>query len=172
MSFYQAALQSARSAKEFDPRTVERLRSAQGFIQQRAAEFQHKLDEALAGFRPENAAAGARLTHSLDMLKGARQIFPQQPLVFYYPYLAQRQFFEREEFDWVPEIEAATPVIREELVALLNRGADFRPYVARFRIGARARRALPAHRRSALEGPAKPHRQAHALRAFLAPRAR
>ena len=129
MSFYQAALQAARSIPQFDPRTVERLRSAQAFIQQRAADFQQKLDAALGGFRPEDAAAGTRLTHSLDMLRGTRQIFPQQPLVFYYPYLAQRQFFEREEFDWVSEIEAATPVIREELLALLERGADFRPYV-------------------------------------------
>lgn len=129
MSFYQAALQAARSIPQFDPRTVERLRSAQAFIQQRAADFQQKLGAALADFRPEDAAAGTRLTHSLEMLRGTRQIFPQQPLVFYYPYLAQRQFFEREEFDWVSEIEAATPVIREELLALLERGADFRPYV-------------------------------------------
>lgn len=129
MSFYQAALQAARSIPQFDPRTVERLRSAQAFIQQRAADFQQKLGAAIADFRPEDAAAGTRLTHSLDMLRGTRQIFPQQPLVFYYPYLAQRQFFEREEFDWVSEIEAATPVIREELLALLERGADFRPYV-------------------------------------------
>jgi aspartyl/asparaginyl beta-hydroxylase (cupin superfamily) len=129
MSFYQAALQAGRSAPQFDPRTIERLRSAQGFIQQRAVEFQNKLDGALAGFRPETTAAGTRLTHSLDMLRGTRQIHPQQPLVFYYPYLAQRQFFERDEFDWVPEIEAATPVIRDELLGLLNRDADFRPYV-------------------------------------------
>lgn len=129
MSFYQAALQAGRSMPHSDPRTVERLRSAHLFIQQRAADFQQKLDAALAGFQPEDAAAGTRLTHSLDMLRGTRQIFPQQPLVFYYPYLAQRQFFEREDFDWVPDVEAAAPVIREELLALLEGGADFRPYV-------------------------------------------
>ena len=129
MSFYQAALQVARTAPQFDRRTADRLRAAQRFIQQRASEFQHKLDSALADFRPENAAAGIRLTHSLEMLKGAREIHPQQPTVFYYPYLAQRQFFEREEFDWVPEIEAAAPAIREELLTLLDEGADFRPYV-------------------------------------------
>jgi hypothetical protein len=129
MSFYQAALQAARTTPQFDPRTVDRLRAAQAFIQQRASEFQHKLDTALADFRAENSAAGTRLTHSLDMLKGAREIHPQQPKVFYYPYLAQRQFFEREEFDWVAELEAATPAIREELLGLLDEGADFRPYV-------------------------------------------
>jgi aspartyl/asparaginyl beta-hydroxylase (cupin superfamily) len=49
--------------------------------------------------------------------------------VLYYPYLAQRQFFEREEFGWVAELEAATPAIREELLALVEGDADFRPYV-------------------------------------------
>ena len=63
------------------------------------------------------------------MLKGAREIFPQQPSVFYYPYLAQRQFFERAEFEWTAEIEAATPAIREELLALIETDAEFRPYV-------------------------------------------
>jgi aspartate beta-hydroxylase len=129
MSFYQAALQMARSTPQFDPRTVDRLRAAQAFIQRRANEFQRNLDAALAAFRPKNAAAQARLTHSLEMLKGAREIFPQQPKVFYYPYLAQRQFFEREEFEWLQELEAATPAIREELLGLLDHGAGFRPYV-------------------------------------------
>jgi aspartyl/asparaginyl beta-hydroxylase (cupin superfamily) len=129
MSFYQAALQVARSTVRFDPHTAERLRAAQGFIQQRASEFQHRLDGALRDFRPQNAAAETRLNHSLEMLKGAREIYPQQPKVLYYPYLAQRQFFERDEFDWVPEIEAAAPAIRDELLALLDEGADFRPYV-------------------------------------------
>jgi len=129
MSFYQSALQGARAGAGINPRTVERLRGAQQFIETRAAEFQQSLDRALAGFEPKDAGARTRLTHALDMLRGRRQIYPQQPLVFYYPYLAQRQFFEREEFSWVAEIEAATPAIREELLALLDRGAAFRPYV-------------------------------------------
>jgi hypothetical protein len=127
-SFYQAALRGAQGGY-IDPRTLERLRAGQAFIQQRASEFQHSLDRALAEFRPEDSQAQVRLTHALDMLKGTRSIYPQQPAVFYYPYLAQRQFFEREEFDWVPAIEPATPAIREELVALLGQGADFRPYI-------------------------------------------
>jgi len=127
MSFYQAALQAARTSP--DRSTLNRLRSAQEFIQRRASEFQQSLDRALADFEPDHPVARLRLTHSLEMLKGQREIYPQQPTVFYYPYLAQRQYFEREEFDWVGELEAATPVIRDELLALLNEGADFRPYV-------------------------------------------
>jgi hypothetical protein len=126
-SFYQAALRGAGTSG--DLRTVERLRGAQAFIQQRASEFQQSLERAVSDFTPENAGAGTRLTHAFEMLKGERDIYSQQPSVFYYPYLSQRQFFERDEFDWVAEIEAATPVIRDELLALLTEGADFRPYV-------------------------------------------
>ena len=128
MSFYQAALNGARGPLP-DPRTAQRLRMAQAFIQRRVNEFQDSLDRAVTDVRPSNAVSETRLAHALDMLKGNRTIYPQQPAVFYYPYLAQRQFFERQEFYWVPKLEAATPAIRNELVALLDDGADFHPYV-------------------------------------------
>jgi hypothetical protein len=128
MSFYQAALKSA-PAGYAELGTLQRLRGAQAFVQRRSDEFQQSLDRAIADFRPADGAAQIRLTHALEMLRGERSIFPQQPAVFYYPYLSQRQFFEREEFSWVPELEAATPAIREELLAILEEGVDFRPYV-------------------------------------------
>ena len=129
MSFYQAALAAAQQAGFAEGRTMADLRRAQAFIQARAADFQRSLDNALAAIAPAGALARTRLGHSLEMLKGAREIFPQQPSVFYYPYLAQRQFFERAEFEWTAEIEAATPAIREELLALIETDAEFRPYV-------------------------------------------
>jgi len=128
MSFYQAALQAARNLGPADGTTAERLRAAQAFIQQRAREFQAAIEAAVSAAEPEDSAAALRLRHALDMLKGERRIFLQQPSVFYYPYLAQRQFFEREEFAWAEALEAATPAIRAELQAMLD-DADFRPYV-------------------------------------------
>jgi aspartate beta-hydroxylase len=127
MAFYQAALKSPQAG--YDPRTIQRLRMAQSFIQRRAAEFRASVDRAAAQFMPSDELGRTRLTHALDMLKGERTIYPQQPAVFYYPYLAQRQFFERDEFDWVPQLEAATGAIRDELLALLHEGTDFQPYV-------------------------------------------
>ncbi|HEU5482186.1 MAG TPA: aspartyl/asparaginyl beta-hydroxylase domain-containing protein, partial [Sphingomicrobium sp.] len=128
MSFYQAALKSARESRFVDADTLERLRRAQGFIQERAQEFERSVERAVEDVEPDDPVARTRLSHSLEMLKGQRQIFPQQPSVLYYPYLEQRQFFERGEFDWVPSIEAATADIRAELVAILD-DAEFRPYV-------------------------------------------
>ena len=129
VSFYQSALKGARDPQSADPALMPELRRAQAFIVDRASEFQKTLERAVNEVSPADAPAATRLRHSLDMLKGERQVFQQQPAVFYYPYLAQRQFFEREEFDWVEQLEAETPAIRDELLALVSRGADFRPYV-------------------------------------------
>ena len=129
ISFYQSALKSARDARFVDPQTLAELRRAQGFVVAKAEEFQQAIEQAASRARPSGAVADIRMQHALAMLKGERQIYPQQPSVFYYPYLAQRQFFEREEFDWVAGLEAATADIRAELVALVEADADFRPYV-------------------------------------------
>jgi aspartyl/asparaginyl beta-hydroxylase (cupin superfamily) len=129
MSFYQAALQLARSGRQVDPRRVPDLQRAQAYIRDQAQQLHDALDTALDAIRPDDAVDQLRLTHALEMLSGTRTIYPQQPNVLYYPYLAQRQFFEREEFDWVPELEAATPAILAELLALVKSNADFRPYV-------------------------------------------
>jgi aspartyl/asparaginyl beta-hydroxylase (cupin superfamily) len=129
MVFYQAALSSAQAVRFVDAQTMERLRSAQAFIQKRSQEFQQALDRVVAAAKPADALASTRLQHSLDMLKGERQIYHQQPAAFYYPYLAPRQFFEREEFDWAATLEGATDAIRQELRTVLAEGADFRPYV-------------------------------------------
>src|SRR4051812_11504757 len=120
MSFYQEALAATRTGGTVDPGTLADLKRAQEFIQARAIEFTRSLQAAVGSVQPESALAKTRLTHALEMLGGKREIYPQQPSVFYYPYLAQRQYFEREEFEWVAELEALTPVIRDELVALIN----------------------------------------------------
>lgn len=129
VSFYRAALEAARAVQYVDSQTMTDLRRAQAFVHQRTLEFEQALDRAVESTGVGSPIAGLRLTHAMDMLKGKRTIHPQQPSVFYYPYLAQRQFWERDEFEWVEELEAQTPVIRAELEALLADGADFRPYI-------------------------------------------
>ena len=129
VSFYQFALKGAREAGSVDQALMPDLRRAQAFVVDQAQQFEKALDQSVANMNANDGVEALRLAHSLEMLKGQRQIYQQQPTVLYYPYLAQRQFFERDEFDWAPAIEAATPDIREELLALVNEGADFRPYV-------------------------------------------
>lgn len=127
-SFYQRALEIARTGGA-PPELAGALQQAQQFLQARAAEFGRALKAAVGPIEPDEPAAATRLKHSLEMLEGKREIFLQQPSVHYYPYLAQRQFFEREEFEWAAGLEAEAGAIREELLALLEADADFQPYV-------------------------------------------
>ncbi len=127
-SFYQAALLSARQLGAGDAATQEALRAAAAYLREQAEAYKAALRRSVAD-RPAEDDGTDRLRHAVDMLLGEREIFPQGPTVFYFPYLAQRQFFERDEFDWVSELEAATPAIKAELEALLEQGADFQPYI-------------------------------------------
>jgi len=66
---------------------------------------------------------------AVDLLLGRKQLYLQQPSSFYFPGLPQRQFYERDEFAWLPAIEALVPQMQTELKSILSDGHDFAPYV-------------------------------------------
>lgn len=127
VSFYQAALKAAQS-RTIDPATHARLGAAAAYIREQAEAYKSSIRSVLDG-RPAMPGRTDRLRHAVEILTGERELFVQGPSVLYFPYLAQRQFFEREEFDWVPALEAQAPAIKAELEALIRDGADFQPYV-------------------------------------------
>jgi hypothetical protein len=126
-SFYQAALKAAQG-RAIDPATGARLNDAAGYIRQQAEAYKTALLRVIEQ-RPNDPDHTDRLRHAVEILTGERELFLQGPSVLYYPYLANRQFFEREEFEWVVGLEARTPAIKAELETLLEQGADFQPYV-------------------------------------------
>jgi hypothetical protein len=74
--------------------------------------------------------AAARVRQAIDLLLGRTQLYLQQPSMFYFPGLPQRQFYERDEFAWLAGLEAAAPEIRAELLATMRDDAPgFMPYV-------------------------------------------
>jgi hypothetical protein len=70
-----------------------------------------------------------RFRESLDILFGHRQPYFQQPQYYFFPGLPQIQFYERSAFPWLDRIEAATPAIREEMLAVMRDPAALKPYV-------------------------------------------
>ncbi len=60
---------------------------------------------------------------------GDKEIFFQQPRRYFYPGLPHIQFYEREQFEWVAEIEEKTDEIRDELTAVMDDSSRFSPYV-------------------------------------------
>ena len=59
-----------------------------------------------------------------------RKRYQQEPSEYLYPGLPAIEFYEREEFPWIAEFEAATPAIQRELAAILREDqAGFAPYI-------------------------------------------
>ena len=59
-----------------------------------------------------------------------RKRYQQEPLEYFYPGLPAIEFYEREEFPWLTELEAATEPIQRELEAILREDQDgFAPYI-------------------------------------------
>jgi aspartate beta-hydroxylase len=75
-----------------------------------------------------------RMRHFVDHLTGKRRRYESQPTNFFYPGLPCIEFFDREEFPWLEEVEAATPRIQDELAGVLGdevAAADLEPYMQR-----------------------------------------
>jgi aspartyl/asparaginyl beta-hydroxylase (cupin superfamily) len=71
-----------------------------------------------------------RFRHALDIAAGHRKLYLQEPTAFTYPGLPHIPYFEREQFDWVADVEAATEDIRAELLSILaSRREKFRAYI-------------------------------------------
>jgi aspartyl/asparaginyl beta-hydroxylase (cupin superfamily) len=71
-----------------------------------------------------------RVAAAIDAMLGRRKIYANQCEGMNFPFLPADEFFDREHFPWMAELEAAAPAIRAELRDLLDNGDDgFAPYV-------------------------------------------
>jgi len=129
VSFYQKALRLAAQLGELPADLRNELARAEQAAQAFAGNSRRRLEEYLAsvGMGPE--AQSARFRESVGILLEEKQVYFQQPSAYYFPGLPQRQYYEREEFDWAPAVEAATGDMLAELKAALAEDAPFRPYL-------------------------------------------
>jgi aspartyl/asparaginyl beta-hydroxylase (cupin superfamily) len=129
-AYFSAAIKAAARYQSLPDEWRAELRRAESLSQHHRREFEAHLLSCLtrAGF---DASAGDRFAHAVDLLLGKREVFSQQPRFFYYPELPQIQFFARQLFPWVSELESEFAAIRSEARAVLDANTDFVPYVQR-----------------------------------------
>lgn len=85
--------------------------------------------EAFLRNRVPRGAGDGRFEQAMEILLGRKQIYVQQPTKFYFPGLPQIQFYNTALFDWARELEAKTPLIRSELLAVMSDRGSFEPYL-------------------------------------------
>lgn len=122
-AFFRTALNQANLTPP-PPNLHPMLQRAAQHVEASTARFEAHLADSIG-----DAAKLPRIAHALDLLTGKTPLFLQQPSMFYFPGLPQRPFYERHEFSWLAEVEAATPAMQAELQTRLAGGEDFRPYV-------------------------------------------
>ena len=128
-SFYRAALNMVGVGAAVSQDLRPKLKQAEEFLAGAHGRFEAFLlrkleDSGLAG--PDTPIA---VRQAIDLLMGRREIFYQKPSLFYYPGMPQREFYERSEFPWLAEMEAAIPAMQEELHGVIARTREFQPYV-------------------------------------------
>ena len=127
-SFYRIGIDVARRSGELPPNLAAEVQRISGELARSQGDYRLHLDQALAAAGFGGSRLRPRVRDALAIASGEKQLYLQEPTSFYFPGLPQIQFYEREEFDWVPEIEAATSAIRAELEAVLAETHDFPPY--------------------------------------------
>jgi aspartyl/asparaginyl beta-hydroxylase (cupin superfamily) len=71
-----------------------------------------------------------RLENFIDTTLRTRRRYRQEPMEYWYPGLPDIEFYERSEFPWLPEFEAATADMQRELERILVEDeAGFGPYI-------------------------------------------
>jgi aspartyl/asparaginyl beta-hydroxylase (cupin superfamily) len=94
-----------------------------------AAQFEAFLRQRLVAQGLVERRSSGRFGDSLDLLTGKKKIYFQEPRQYFFPGLPQIQFYDRDDFPWLDQVEAATADIRAELIEVLKQESAFRPYV-------------------------------------------
>ena len=129
VAWYGQALALAGRLGGLPPPMIERLRRAQAENQAAGERFQAQLRECVARAGVDLTKGYSRFAEALDILSGAKAPQLQQPSSFYFPRLPQIPFYERADFPWIAELEAAAPAIRAEVEAVLADERGLAPYV-------------------------------------------
>ncbi len=108
------------------------LQHAREAVEAHTEAFDAHLQASLAGPRAAlEIAATGRWAEAASILTGRTQPYWSNANQLSVPRLPPVPFFDRADFSWVADLEAATPAIRDELRAVQQTGQDgFSPYIA------------------------------------------
>ncbi len=128
---YKNALALAPAEADLPESLRAPTRRAREIVERFAAGLYAHLQESVRELRSRHAEEPlARFDESLEIFSGRAKPYPHEPALLHYPRLPAIPFFDRSLFPWLERLEAATPVIQEELAGALTTHADkFAPYI-------------------------------------------
>ena len=128
---YGIALAQAPLETSLDPVTLKALTHAREVNARHLTSMREFVRAQVAEVRADcGQAARRRLDAFIDTSLRLRRRYAQEPSDYWYPGLPVIEFYQRDEFPWIGEFEAATAAIQRELAEVLRADLEsFNPYV-------------------------------------------
>jgi len=129
---YRNALKISPPESHWPANLRPQLAHARGVAERHSRAFAAYLEEKLAAAHGKlPPAVAGRWREARSIMAGLSRAYYSDSNQICVPRLPAIPFFEREQFPWVPALEAKTAVIRQELLAALQNDRDrFSPYIA------------------------------------------
>lgn len=129
---YRDAIRIAPASDALPTALQSPLAHARAVVAEDARQLAEFLQRQTAELRGGHAGEDlGRFDECLQILAGRKRAYHAEPVQLHVPRLPAIPFFDRAHFPWLPELEAATDTIREELLALMDAGMPgFAPYIS------------------------------------------
>jgi aspartyl/asparaginyl beta-hydroxylase (cupin superfamily) len=128
---WSAVLALAPSVQQASPEWAELIAHARQYVERQRGKLAGALEEALSATLSDAPERDRRrASAAVDVMLGRRTVYTNDCHGLHYPFLPADEFFDREHFPWLEELEGATDVIRAELHAILaGHDPGLAPYV-------------------------------------------
>jgi aspartate beta-hydroxylase len=129
---YLSALQSIPAGTRLPERLRPAIEIAAKAVRENDSALESFLGAKLGELRGRYAREPQdRFDHGIDALLGKRRIYTQQPTFLHFPKVPALEFYPREDFPWLTDIEAGTATIRREFERVFAEDQDrLEPYIA------------------------------------------
>ena len=130
-AFYQRAL----TLSPLHPEMVQEIRveflRAQTRLQDLQTAFSDHMTREVQPLLDDTDRCTPRMQGAVDLLLGKRRLYYPEPRHIMVPDLPIHEFYPRDPFPWLEELESKTSVILDELNALITHGTSFDPYLTK-----------------------------------------
>jgi aspartyl/asparaginyl beta-hydroxylase (cupin superfamily) len=131
-TWYANALASIPPGVQLTPGLQPAIERARDAVRRNYAELEAFLTDRLKATRARlDEGAGVRFDHCMEIAVRKRRVYRPEPTFMYFPHLPSYEFYPREQFPWLTDLEAATSDVRSEFERVFIEDQDrLEPYIA------------------------------------------
>lgn len=143
---WQGVRQLVDQFPRISPALAAELEEGESYCQQLRKRLEMAATGAISIAEDTSDLERRRITAFVDTALGRRRVYHNECAGLHYPFLPEDEYFDRDHFPWISELEAGASLVADELRHLLAApGDDLRPYV-------RMEAGTPSNKWSSLDG--------------------